>query len=121
MKLIIAEKPTQAQDYAKALGGFSRKDGYLENNEYYITWCYGHLISLEKDTAYRKEGPWSKDYLPLIPVQYKYTIGKDKTGKTDTGKKKQINSACTNTSNTLLINILLFESFSHILECLMLF
>jgi DNA topoisomerase-3 len=70
MKLIIAEKPTQAQIYAKVLGNFNKKDGYLENNEYYITWCYGHLISLEKDDAYREKGSWNKSYLPLIPTKY---------------------------------------------------
>ncbi|MCT7905249.1 DNA topoisomerase 3 [Candidatus Ornithobacterium hominis] len=90
MKLIIAEKPTQAKDYAKALGGFNSKNGYLENSEYYITWCFGHLIELERDTAYRNEGKWSKDYLPLIPKKYQYKIGSGKNGKPDAGKKKQL-------------------------------
>ena len=90
MKLIIAEKPSQAKDYADALGGFQRKDGYLQSNEYYITWCFGHLIELERDTAYRESTKWSKDYLPLLPQNYKYTIGKDAKGKPDEGKEKQL-------------------------------
>lgn len=89
-KLIIAEKPSQAKEYAKALGGFSNKDGYLENEEYYIAWCFGHLIELEKDSVYRKEGKWDKSYLPLIPSKYQYKIGSDSNGKIDSGKKKQV-------------------------------
>lgn len=90
MKLIIAEKPNQAKDYAKALGGFSLKDGYLESNEYFITWCFGHLIELEKDKVYRPEGSWSKSYLPLIPKDFLYKISDDSKGNVDQGKKKQL-------------------------------
>lgn len=88
--LILAEKPAQARDYADALGGFSRKDGYLESKDAYITWCFGHLVQLEEDTAYRGEGAWNQSYLPLIPGTFQYCIGKDKNKKTDTGKKKQL-------------------------------
>lgn len=91
MKLIIAEKPSQAKEYAKALGNFHRKDGYLENSQYFITWCFGHLIELERDEAYREPGKWSKKYLPIIPKKYLYKVGSDRKGKTDTGKKKQLN------------------------------
>lgn len=88
--LIIAEKPTQAQHYAEALANFQRKDGYFENEKYFITWCFGHLISLDTDDFYREKGPWNKNYLPLIPKKYNYVIGKDSKGKTDPGKKKQL-------------------------------
>lgn len=90
MKLIIAEKPSQAQEYAKALGHFQRQDGYLQNKDYFITWCFGHLIELERDDAYREPGKWNKEYLPLIPKKYKYRIGHDKTGKPDAGKTRQL-------------------------------
>ncbi|MRJ11581.1 type IA DNA topoisomerase [Ornithobacterium rhinotracheale] len=90
MKLIIAEKPSQAFDYAKALGGFKNKDGYLENNEYYITWCFGHLVELAKDTAYREGTKWDKSYLPLLPEKFQYSIGTDRKGNVDSGKRKQI-------------------------------
>lgn len=90
MKLIIAEKPSQAREYAKALGGFTTKDGYMQSNQYYLTWCFGHLIELQRDTAYRQEGKWSKSYLPLIPQEYLYKIGSDTKGNIDKGKKKQL-------------------------------
>jgi DNA topoisomerase-3 len=87
--LIIAEKPNQAREYAQALGSFTRKDGYFESSEYYLTWCFGHLIELETDDKYRTAGYWNKEYLPLIPEKYQYCIGK-KDKKTDSGKKKQV-------------------------------
>ncbi|SDE00352.1 type IA DNA topoisomerase [Riemerella columbipharyngis] len=90
MKLIIAEKPAQARDYANALGGFTRKDGYLESSEYYITWCFGHLVELAKDTAYREGTKWEKSYLPLLPKTFQYSIGTDAKGNVDAGKKKQL-------------------------------
>lgn len=91
MKLIIAEKPSQAKLYANALhDSFKEKKGYLESENTYITWCFGHLISLEQDTAYREGKSWNKSYLPLIPLKFKYCIGKDKEGKEDKGKKRQL-------------------------------
>ncbi len=101
--LIIAEKPNQAKDYAKALGNFSLKNGYLENEKYFITWCFGHLIQLETDDKYRDTGNWNKSYLPLIPEQYSYCIGR--TGKeTDKGKKSQVELIKTlmSKSNTII-------------------
>ena len=44
--LIICEKPSVAQDYARILGVSGRKDGYIENDTWVITWCVGHLIAL---------------------------------------------------------------------------
>ncbi|MDO5608852.1 MAG: DNA topoisomerase [Capnocytophaga sp.] len=84
--LIIAEKPTQGKMYAQALSNFDTHDGYLENDRYIITWAFGHLIELAKDTAYRTEGKWDKSYLPLIPelLAYQY-VAKD-----DSGVKKQL-------------------------------
>ena len=84
--LVLAEKPTQGKLYAQALGGFNQKDGYCENDKYIITWAFGHLIELMKDTAYREDGNWSKKYLPLLPPlkEYKYEP------KPDSGVKKQL-------------------------------
>lgn len=91
-KLIIAEKPSQAQEYADALGGFARKEGYLESGQYFLTWCFGHLIELERDEVYHIEKKWSKSYLPLIPSKYQYKIGGSITNPkgVDQGKKKQL-------------------------------
>ncbi|MCG8226393.1 type IA DNA topoisomerase [Tenacibaculum finnmarkense] len=91
MKLVIAEKPSQAKEYSNALNdNFIKKDGYFEGSEYFITWCFGHLIELERDTAYREGKKWDKSYLPLIPAKFQYSIGKDSAGKEDQGKKKQL-------------------------------
>ena len=46
VKVIIAEKPSLARNIASGLGEFKRRDGYLENDKYIITWAFGHLFSL---------------------------------------------------------------------------
>lgn len=79
MKLIIAEKPSQARDIASAIGRFENKNGYLQNQEFFITWCRGHLIEMAKDDQYRETGNWNRSYLPLLPASFKYKIGEGKT------------------------------------------
>ena len=51
-QLVIAEKPSVAQSIAKVLGVTNKKDGYLEGNNYLISWCVGHLISLANAERY---------------------------------------------------------------------
>ena len=46
MKLIIAEKPSVAQSIALVIGASNRKEGYLEGNDYLVSWCIGHLVEL---------------------------------------------------------------------------
>ncbi|KUO69756.1 MAG: DNA topoisomerase III [Desulfosporosinus sp. BRH_c37] len=69
--LIVAEKPSQAREYATALGVRGKGDGYLENEQYVITWCYGHLLELERPEAYmdleRVGKRWSLKRLPVLP------------------------------------------------------
>lgn len=71
--LILAEKPSQARDYAKGLGAFARRDGYLENERYVITWAFGHLVELrephEYDPALKK---WLLSTLPILPAPFRY-------------------------------------------------
>jgi len=72
----ITEKPSQAQDYVKALGIHGqRRDGYVESGDTIVTWCVGHLVAMsypEKyDPAMKK---WKLDTLPFIPEQYKYEV-----------------------------------------------
>ena len=75
MKLIIAEKPSVALAIAKALGISGKKDGYIENGEYIISWCIGHLVSAafpeEYDAKYSK---WNYADLPITPDTFKYKI-----------------------------------------------
>ena len=50
--MLIAEKPSVAQDIAKVIGNFGRKDGYLENERYIISWAFGHLLELAEPHNY---------------------------------------------------------------------
>ena len=59
-KLIITEKPSVAQDFARVLQVSGRNNGYIENNEYVITWCVGHLVELAQPEAYdERYGKWT--------------------------------------------------------------
>lgn len=75
-QLYIAEKPSVAQEFAKALKLKTRRaDGYLESDEAVITWCVGHLVTMsypeEYDPALKK---WSLQTLPFIPSEFKYEV-----------------------------------------------
>ena len=72
----IAEKPSVAQEFAKALKLKTRRgDGYLESDEAIVTWCVGHLVTMSYpeayDTALKK---WNFQTLPFIPVDFKYEV-----------------------------------------------
>ena len=75
-KLFIAEKPSVARQFADALkinGG--AKDGYIENDEYIVTWCVGHLVGMSYPEAYDSAlAKWSLDSIPFIPTEYKYEV-----------------------------------------------
>ncbi len=78
-KLVIAEKPSVAQSIAKVLGVTEKKDGYLENGDYIISWCIGHLVGLDEPESYGEEyKKWDK--LPIIPESYNYKV-KESTKK----------------------------------------
>ena len=72
----IAEKPSVAQEFAKALKLNTRKkDGYLESDEAIVTWCVGHLVTMSYPDAYdEKLKRWSFDTLPFIPQTFKYEV-----------------------------------------------
>lgn len=74
--LFIAEKPSVAQEFAKALKyKFKREDGYLESPEAVVTWCVGHLITMSYPEAYdEKFKRWSYDTLPFLPKEFKYEV-----------------------------------------------
>ena len=75
-KLIITEKPSVAREFAKALKQeMKSKDGYLESQDYIITWCVGHLVTMSYPEVYdEKLKRWSMETLPFIPDEYKYEI-----------------------------------------------
>ncbi len=79
MKLIIAEKPSMAQSIARALNITERKNGYIENEEYIITWCIGHLAGLADASAYNeKYAKWSYEDLPIIPQDWQLALNDGK-------------------------------------------
>ena len=75
-KLIITEKPSVAREFAKALNqNMKSRDGYIESDDYIITWCVGHLVTMSYPDAYDEAlKRWSMDTLPFIPTDYKYEI-----------------------------------------------
>ena len=75
-KLFIAEKPSVAREFAKTLGVKGGvKEGYIEDDSYVITWCYGHLVTMSYPDKYdEKYKKWSLETLPFMPEEYLYEI-----------------------------------------------
>ena len=75
-KLLITEKPSVAMEFAKALKiNTNRKNGYIESDEWIITWCVGHLVTMSYPEVYdEKLKFWRLDTLPFIPQEWKYEI-----------------------------------------------
>ena len=74
-KLIVSEKPSVAQAIGKALGITKRHDGYLEGEEYLVSWCVGHLVELAPPDSYdSKLVKWSKADLPILPKEWQYLV-----------------------------------------------
>lgn len=62
---------------AKVLGANLRKDGYIEGNNYIISWCVGHLIGMSNPESYdEKYRKWNIEDLPIFPDNYKYEVSK---------------------------------------------
>ncbi len=74
--LYIAEKPSVAREFAKALKyDMKNRDGYMESNEAVVTWCVGHLVTMSYPEAYdEKYKRWSLDTIPFIPDEFKYEV-----------------------------------------------
>ena len=75
-KVFIAEKPSVANEFAKALKLNTKKhDGYLESDEAIVTWCVGHLVRLSYPEVYNEAlKKWSLDTIPFMPKEYKYEV-----------------------------------------------
>ena len=74
--LYIAEKPSVAREFAKALGeNMKSKDGYLESDNAIVTWCVGHLVTMSYPESYdEKYKKWSLATLPFLPREFKYEV-----------------------------------------------
>ncbi|MGN0290877.1 MAG: type IA DNA topoisomerase, partial [Lachnospiraceae bacterium] len=74
--LYIAEKPSVAQEFAKALGLEMRNhNGYKESDEAVVTWCVGHLVTMSYPEVYdEKYKKWSLSTLPFLPKEFLYEV-----------------------------------------------
>lgn len=92
MKVIIAEKPSVAQQIAAVIGASVRRDGYIEGNGYAVTWAFGHLVGPAMPEAYGIEG-FRRENLPILPETFILEPRKVKSGKEykpDPGTVKQL-------------------------------
>ena len=84
MKLCIAEKPSVAREIAQILGANYRRNGYLEGNDYCVTWTFGHLCTLQEPGEYTEKWlKWNMSVLPMIPSKFRIRLIEDE------GVKKQ--------------------------------
>jgi DNA topoisomerase-3 len=92
-KLIIAEKPSVARNISDAVGAKTKKDGYIESDDYIISWAFGHLLQLFDAGDYNEElRKWNFDTIPFYPTSYKYKVKSENFNrkKIDAGAKKQL-------------------------------
>ena len=82
--LVIAEKPSVAQSYAKNLSAYKREEGYLEGESCIVSWCLGHLAEYARPEEYDpKYEKWQFDDLPIFPEVWKLKVSKDKKKQFD--------------------------------------
>lgn len=111
MILIIAEKPSLARNIVSAIGTMKRNDGYYSNQDYLVTWAFGHLFSLVDIEEY-DENPstnlkWKMDNLPCFPKTFKFDLRRDNTKQVDAGVQKQFNiikTLCNRQDVTKIVN-----------------
>lgn len=110
MILIIAEKPSLARNIVNAIGKMKRNDGYYSDNNYIVTWAFGHLFTLANVEDYEEnvtDYKWKMDNLPCFPKKFKFNLKKDSKGKVDEGVFKQFNiisSLCNRDDVTKIVN-----------------
>lgn len=74
-KLVISEKPSVARSISKVLGVTKRCDGYLESEDYIISWCVGHLVELAAPESYdARYAKWRREDLPILPERWQYQV-----------------------------------------------
>ena len=75
MRLVIAEKPSVARSIAAVIGAGKKQKGYLEGNDYLVSWCVGHLVELAAPAAYdAKYAKWRAYDLPILPDPWQYGV-----------------------------------------------
>lgn len=94
MILIIAEKPSLARNIVSAIGNMKRNDGFYSNQEYLVSWAFGHLFTLADIEDYEDnvtDTKWKMDNLPCFPSKFKFNLKKDMNKQIDSGIQKQFN------------------------------
>ena len=94
MKVIIAEKPSLARNIVAAIGNMKQQQGYYINDEYIVTYVFGHLFTLadiEDYPGHEGDGKWSMKNIPCYPDTFKFNLKKDATKQVDKGIEKQFN------------------------------
>lgn len=95
MILIIAEKPSLARNIVAGVGTMKKMDGYFENQDYIITWAFGHLFTLYDIEDYSEQKidnvKWNLNNIPCFPEKFKFSLKKDKDKQIDKGILKQFN------------------------------
>ena len=110
MKLIIAEKPSLARNIVAGIGKMDKKDGYYANDEYLVTWAFGHLFSLVDIESYTgsEDTRWTLNNLPCFPEKFRFELRKADGKKTvDSGVRKQfkiIESLCNRQDVDTIVN-----------------
>ena len=92
MILIIAEKPSLARNIVSAIGNMKRNDGFYYNQEYLVSWAFGHLFTLADIEDYEDkptDNKWKMDNLPCFPKKFKFNLKKDSNKQIDSGIEKQ--------------------------------
>lgn len=126
---IICEKPSVAREIATTLNCSKKTDGFLFNDQYAITWAFGHLVQLAAPDAYGYSQKWTIEQLPILPQNFLLEIKKVKTDKglvDDPGAKKQldiIQQLFSNSKNIIVATDagregeLIFRNIYHFLAC----
>ena len=94
MKVIIAEKPSLARNIVGAIGNMKQQSGYYINDEYIVTYVFGHLFTLadiEDYPGHEGDGKWSMKNIPCYPNEFKFNLKKDQNKQVDKGVEKQYN------------------------------
>lgn len=110
MILIIAEKPSLARNIISAIGNMRRCDGFYSNDQYLVTWAFGHLFTLADIEDYEEnvtDYKWKLDNLPCFPEKFKFNLKKDNKKEVDKGILKQFNiikSLCNRTDVDKIVN-----------------
>jgi DNA topoisomerase-3 len=111
MKLIIAEKPSLARNIVAGIGEMSKRNGFFENNEYIVTWAFGHLFSLcDIEDYLGKSGEktkWTMEGLPCFPADFRFKLKLGEDKKPDAGVEKQfalIKTLCNRSDIDTIIN-----------------